>query len=151
MSRNGQILFQDAFTVIRGKSVILMPYDQSAHIAVDASAPAQVASQEHESSRSARESRQVLAGTRPGCKRLDRVPRCAAQRGELGRVVEHAQGRLGQAFDVEERLDQAVLAGLDHLAHRRDVGGQHHAAGGHRVQQRPRKHERRRSGRCAGR
>ena len=49
---------------------------------------------------------------------------------------------LGQPFDVEERLDQAVLSWLDHLADRRYIGRQHHAAGRHRIQERPRQHER---------
>ena len=67
----------------------------------------------------------------------------AAQGGERSRIGEHLQRGLGQPFDVEKRLDQAILARLDHLAHRRHIRRQHHAAGRHRVQQRPRQHKRR--------
>ena len=64
------------------------------------------------------------------------------QRREFGRVIEHLQRRLGQAFDVEKGLDQAVLPGTDQFSHGRRIRAEHHAAAGHRVQERPREHER---------
>ena len=75
---------------------------------------------------------------------FDRRSGGTAQWRERRRVVEHAERRLGQAIDVEKRLDQAVLARLDHFAHGRNVRGQHDAAARHRIQQRPRENERRR-------
>lgn len=67
-----------------------------------------------------------------GCRRR------IAQRPERGRVGQNGQGRSRHGFGISAVDHEPGLIGRDHFPMRRGVGGQDHAAGRHRLEERSR-------------
>jgi hypothetical protein len=67
MSRHGQVLYQEEFTVARGEPTFVLPYERPAQATIDTAATTLTATETHETTPSPRRNRQALECIRRGC------------------------------------------------------------------------------------